>query len=100
MHSITHCFFSQAVYIRLTLDIKFVHLAPTQCMLNKAHVCTHYAKQKSGIRPPLHRAPHGPELSEAVRAAGQGGAHRKARERARECGAREHRGIAVNIGVC
>ncbi len=49
MHSITHCFFSQAVYIRLTLDIKFVHLAPTQCMLNKAHVCTHYAK--SGTQP-------------------------------------------------
>ncbi len=45
MHTITHCFFSQAVYIRLTLDISFMH----QCMLNKAHVCTHYAK--SGTQP-------------------------------------------------
>ena len=27
MHTSTHCFFSQAVYFRLTLDISFMHLS-------------------------------------------------------------------------
>ena len=56
MHTITHCFFSQSrLYSSHPWTFRsFNNLAPTQCMLNKAHVCTHYAK--SGTRPP-HR-PH------------------------------------------
>jgi hypothetical protein len=58
MHTSTHCFFSQAVYIRLTLNIPFMHLSVcltrhmfvltmqkaepdrTPLPLNTTHACT------------------------------------------------------------